>query len=469
MNQERKRNNIRSVNGRYHDLVLRIVKSVNAVAMTVPFALAWYLYYSGKIRITYDWKGNLVVVLLFLILYIIFGRTYDAFLVSYNRVSEMIYSQMLAVAIGDFIMYVVIWLLAGKLVSIWPLVLSLLCSLLISAIWCVWTHTWYFKTFRARKTVIVWGQREGLNDLIDAYGLSKKFNILKTVSVDGCVNDLSVLNGMQAAFLSGVHSHERNIIIKYCIEHNVTAFIIPRIGDVLMSGARRMHMFHLPVLRLERYKPSPVFLFIKRLFDIIVSLIALVILSPFMLVVALMIKRDGGPVLYKQQRLTRNGRVFKLLKFRSMIEGAEKDGIARLSTGENDDRITPVGRWIRKLRIDELPQLFNILAGDMSIVGPRPERPEIAEQYEKELPEFRLRLQAKCGLTGYAQVYGKYNTTPYDKLQMDLMYIANPSFVQDLSIIFATIKILFMPESTEGIEKGQITAESFVSESNAKH
>ena len=113
---------------------------------------------------------------------------------------------------------------------------------------------------------------------------------------------------------------------------------------------------------------------------------------------------------------------------------------------------------IRKLRIDELPQLLNILSGSMSVVGPRPERPEIAKQYEEDLPEFKLRLQVKAGLTGYAQVYGKYNTTPYDKLQMDLMYIANPSFVEDLRIIFATIKILFVPESTDGIAEGQTTA-----------
>jgi lipopolysaccharide/colanic/teichoic acid biosynthesis glycosyltransferase len=137
---------------------------------------------------------------------------------------------------------------------------------------------------------------------------------------------------------------------------------------------------------------------------------------------------------------------------------AEKDGVARLSSGENDDRITPIGKFIRKVRIDELPQLFNILVGDMSIVGPRPERPEIAAEYEKELPEFALRLQAKAGLTGYAQVYGKYNTIPYDKLQMDLMYIAHPSLLEDLQIIFATIKILFMPESTEGIDADKTTA-----------
>ena len=258
-----------------------------------------------------------------------------------------------------------------------------------------------------------------------------------------------------------VHSHERNIILKQCVAKGVQVYVIPRIGDVIMSGAERMHMFHLPMLRVGRYNPNPEYLFIKRVFDLFVSGLALVLLSPIMVAVGLAIKAtDGGPAFYKQCRLTKDGKTFNVLKFRSMRVDAEKDGVARLSTGDNDDRITPIGKFIRKCRLDELPQLINIFKGQMSIVGPRPERPEIAEQYYEELPEFALRLQAKAGLTGYAQVYGKYNTTPYDKLQMDLMYISNPSFVEDLKIMFATVRILFMPESTEGVSEGQTTAMS---------
>ena len=156
--------------------------------------------------------------------------------------------------------------------------------------------------------------------------------------------------------------------------------------------------------------------------------------------------------------LVLDGKQFEILKFRSMRVDAEKDGVARLSTGDKDDRITKVGHIIRACRLDELPQLLNILKGDLSVVGPRPERPEIAAQYCEEMPEFALRLQAKAGLTGYAQVYGKYNTTPYDKLQMDLMYIAHPSLIEDLKIMLATVKILFMPESTEGVAEGATTA-----------
>ena len=148
--------------------------------------------------------------------------------------------------------------------------------------------------------------------------------------------------------------------------------------------------------------------------------------------------------------MTIDGREFYIFKFRSMRMDAEKDGIARLAS-ENDDRITPIGKIIRMTRLDELPQLLNVLKGDMSLVGPRPERPEIAREYEAVLPQFKSRLKVKAGLTGYAQIYGKYNTTPYDKLKLDLTYIQNYSFVLDLKLILLTAKILFMKESTEGV------------------
>ena len=313
--------------------------------------------------------------------------------------------------------------------------------------------------FRLNPPPVVYDVRHGLEKLINEYGLSKKYDVKMTLNVEECLNDLSLLDwNEQSVFISGVHSHERNIILKYCVGQGINVFVIPRVGDVIMSGSQPMHMFHLPVLRVGRYMASPEYLFVKRAMDIVISLIALIVLSPLFLITAIAVKSDGGPAFYKQVRLTKDGKQFEILKFRSMRVDAEKDGVARLSTGDKDDRITKVGHIIRACRLDELPQLLNILKGDLSIVGPRPERPEIAAQYCEEMPEFALRLQAKAGLTGYAQVYGKYNTTPYDKLQMDLMYIAHPSIVEDLKIMLATVKILFMPESTEGVAEGATTA-----------
>ena len=444
-----------------HDLILRIMKTLDAVLVTVPFALCWYLYYAKHIASPFYAKGDYLVVALFFVLFIIFGRVYDALFMSMQRISEIVYAQFLAVAVSDFIMYIVIWLLSKHLPNILPGVAALIGQVILAAVWAYNAHHAYFKIFPPQATAVIYDIHQGMEKLISKYGLDDKYKVVLTATADECIANLAMLDGVSTVFMSGIHSHDRNVILKYCVENNIGTFVIPRVGDTIMSGAYPMHMFHLPMLKVGRYHPQPEYLFIKRLLDIVISAVALVVLSPIFLVTAIAIKAtDHGPVFYKQIRLTKDGKEFGILKFRSMRVDAEKDGVARLSSGDHDDRITPVGKVIRACRIDELPQLVNILKGELSIVGPRPERPEIAAQYCEEMPEFSLRLQAKAGLTGYAQIYGKYNTTPYDKLVMDLMYIAHPSIVEDLKIMFATVKILFMPESTEGVSEGQTTAMS---------
>lgn len=445
-----------------HDLMLRFVKVADAILVTIPFALCWMLYYADRVASPYYAKGNYLIIALYFILYVIVGRVYDAFWMSSQRISEIIYGQVLAAAVCDLIMYLVIWLLSKQLPNLLPGLAALGVQILLATVWAVSANHWYFRTFPPRPTAIIYDERHGMQKLINEYGLEKKYDVQITASVAECIDDLDLLVNIKTVFLSGIHSHERNIILKYCIANGINVFVIPRIGDTIMSGAIPTHMFHLPMLRVGRYMATPEYLFMKRTMDIVLSLIALVITSPIMLITALAIKlTDGGPVFYKQVRLTKNAKPFNILKFRSMRVDAEKDGVARLSTGDKDDRVTPVGRVIRKYRIDELPQLLNIFVGTLSFCGPRPERPSIHQTYCEQMPEFALRLQAKAGLTGYAQVYGKYNTTPYDKLQMDLMYIAHPSLVEDLKIILATIKILFVPESTEGVKEGQVTAADY--------
>lgn len=440
------------------EFLLRLLKLFNVLLITIPFAWGWFNYYAPHMALPFYDRGNWVVVALYAVLYMIFGRVYGGFWISLNRISESVYSQALAVMMTSGIMYVVTVLLERQLPNIWPVIAAFAVQLVLSGLWSMAAHVAYYMLFPATKTIIVYDERQGMEKLIQDYGFEKKFTVIKTLTVEQCIANIDLLHNAQTVFVSGVHSHERNIILKYCVEHGIMMYLVPRIGDVLMSGAQQMHMFHLPMLRVGRYNPSPWHTIAKRTFDVVSAGALFLVISPLMLITAIAIKTDGGPVFYKQRRLTQDGKEFDVLKFRSMRVDAEKDGVARLSTGDKDDRITPVGHFIRKVRIDELPQLLNIIGGSMSVVGPRPERPEIASQYVKEMPEFSLRLQAKAGLTGYAQVYGKYNTTPYDKLQMDLMYISNPSFWEDLRIIFATIKILFVPESTEGVAEGQKTA-----------
>ncbi len=443
----------------YHDITVKFVKLLDAIFVTIPFVIVWYTFYADKLWVYFSMRGHWLVIGLYVLLYVIIGKAYAAFKMSYYGTGEMIYSQLLSLLEVNTIMYVVELLLIRKLPNVLPMLLVFLIQIPVAFIWSTLAQKWYFSTFPANKTVIIWDKRKGVSSLINEYHLERKFKVVATTSAENCIKDMSILDDADTVFIVGVHSHDRNIIAKYCINNSITAYMIPRIGDLIVMGARRTNMFHLLMLKIERYNPSLEYLFVKRLADIVFSILGLIVLSPVMLVTALCIKLDDkGPVFYKQIRLTRDGKEFSMVKFRSMRTDAEKDGVARLSTGKNDSRVTKVGRVIRRLRIDELPQLWNILKGEMTFVGPRAERPEVAAKYTEELPEFKLRLQAKAGLTGYAQVFGKYNSPPYDKLLMDLMYIANASVFRDISIVFSTVKILFMPDSTEGVEEGHITA-----------
>ena len=265
------------------------------------------------------------------------------------------------------------------------------------------------------------------------------------------------IKGQEAVILHDLSAGLRNHLMKYCYEENIRVYVTPKLYDIMIRGAADMDLFDTPFLLMRNRGLSPMQAFSKRCMDIVISLCCLIITSPVLLLIIIVMKLfDKGPVLYRQTRLTLNGKEFQILKFRSMYVDAEKDSIRLMS--KDDDRITPIGKILRRTHLDELPQLFNIIKGDMSFVGPRPERPEIADIYMQQIPEFSYRLKMKAGLTGYAQVYGKYNSTPYDKLKLDLTYIQNYSFFLDLKLLLLTGKTLFIPDHAEGISAVYQTA-----------
>ena len=437
------------------NLCLHVMKALLILLVTVDFAVIWYNFYAEAIYLKFHFYGNLVVIFVEMVLFVIFARLYGGFRLRISRVADLIYSNAVALLMTGFIMYCVLILLARQLPDILPLLLFWLTGVTVSILWSYIAIKMTQFVVPIQKVLIIYDNEQArangqyiIEKIPWRYTLTGQEHVAEDVQETiGTIRRISPNQVM----LCGIHSTPRNTILKYCMENHITVMIRPNIGDFLVNSAKEVQLANLPVLFCEGNPQSDFYVLGKRIFDIIFGVIGLIIFSPFMILTAAAIKLyDRGPIIYKQVRLTQNRKEFYVYKFRSMRVDAEIDGIARLAS-KNDDRVTPVGKFIRAVHIDEMPQVFCILSGNMSVVGPRPERPEIAEQYEKVMPEFALRLRAKAGLTGYAQVYGKYNTEPYDKLQMDLMYISQQSFVMDLKIIFATIKILLLRERTEGI------------------
>jgi len=251
-----------------------------------------------------------------------------------------------------------------------------------------------------------------------------------------------------------IQTEVRETILPICFKYNKEVCFIPQYFDLSIISSSLYKTGDIPTFRITNMELSPEERIVKRSIDLLFGTIAAIVSLPVVLLLIILIKLDGGPVLYLQERLTRGHKLFKIYKFRTMIPDAEKISGPVLAE-DKDPRITPLGRFMRAIRMDELPQVINVIKGEMSLVGPRPERPFFVEQFEKEIPEYRLRLKVKAGLTGLAQVEGKYNTSVEDKLRYDLIYINNYSILRDFVIMMQTIKILFLKESTEGINSNR--------------
>lgn len=447
-------------------LLIRGLKFLHFLISLILFFAAWMLFRYQTLRpMTADvgFRYNYYVLLGYGAILLFFNRTYNSYLLGYSRIRSLVFSQALSHFFTIALLYVLVTFAWRHVYDPRVFLCMLAAQLVLDLLWSYFSTELYFRYNRPRRTILIY--RNELDKIrlgsIRDRTTRRMYSIEEELrySGDSFPDIRGRLEGFEAIFVAGVPSHCRNGILKYCKDSGTPGFFLPHIGDVIMQSSFHIPTFDSPVMYVNRSYLKPEYAIVKRGFDIVASLFGIIVLSPLLLITALAIRcYDGGPAIYKQVRLTKDGKEFKIYKFRSMRVDAEKDGVARLSTGENDERITPIGRIVRKCRIDEIPQLFNILKGDMSFVGPRPERPEIARQYYEFIPDFKLRLQVRAGLTGYAQVYGKYNTDPYQKLEFDLLYMNNMGVLTDLKLIFATFGILFSPESTTGVSEGTVTA-----------
>lgn len=437
---------------------------IGLVFQTALYIYVWYRVYNDIMQSnmwrSFHRKGFWLLAAVYFLLLLFFTATYGGLKIGYLKPMDVFFSQVISLFFTNAVSYFQISLLSLKLVTPYPLILMMLGEIAVAGVWTFISHRLYKQFFPPKRLLFISGERP-VEDILKKFETRKdKYTILKCVyeNEGQRVLEQEILNGYDGIVLWDMNTALRNKLLKFCYSRGVRVYIMPKIPDIMVKGADQLHLFDTPILLVRDYAMTVEQRLVKRMIDLACALILVVVTSPFMIITAFAIKLyDGGPVLYKQVRCTRDMREFRILKFRSMRSDAEKDGVARLAS-KNDSRITPVGKFIRKTRIDELPQLFNILKGDMSFIGPRPERPEIIKQYQEEMPEFTFRTKVKSGLAGYAQVYGKYNTTPYDKLKLDLFYIENYSVWLDLKLMLLTLKVLFQPDSTEGVEVNQTTA-----------
>ncbi|MBQ6621279.1 MAG: sugar transferase [Mogibacterium sp.] len=439
------------------EIVVRLVKLADPVVITLLFVFVWDRFFAEGAAQSVR-EEVLIVGLLYFIIYVYLTRLYRGYWIHISRMSELIYAQFLSAILTLIPMYVVTLLLQGHLPKVWPMLLLLAVQFFAIVLWVELSQRWYFAFHKKRRAIILRTEEDGSCSQLRKQLRNKHLELAGVFTAEECVDkNFEPLSGAEIVFVCDIRGSERERILKACVERKKTVYLAPGINDALMYGAEGADIMQQPLLYMSFGPKMLEYRMIKRLADVILSAAGLIVLSPLMLVVAAAIRlEDHGPAFYRQERLTYQGRTFQILKFRSMTQDAEKDGRAELSSGESDSRVTRIGRFLRRCRIDELPQLINVLKGEMSLVGPRPERPEIAEIYTREIPEFPLRLRMRAGITGYAQVHGRYNTSPRDKLVMDLLYITRAGFQMDFHILLATARILFLPESTEGFTKEEV-------------
>lgn len=418
-------------------------------ALSGSFALIWYRYYSDTIVLPYYRRGNWVLIGIYALLVWLFFKAYGGFKIGYLKKTDMLYSQMISMVCVNVVGYFMVSLIGRDFMRVSPFLLLTAVDFAFIFVWTLVTAKLYFMIYPPRKLIIIYGSHQAASLVLKMSQRVDKYMICESVSVNEEPEKIrELINKYEGVIICDLPAESRNDYLKYCFENSIRAYIAPKISDIIIRGADDIRLFDTPLLLCRNYGLDFEQRLVKRIFDIVFASIGLVISLPFMLLPAIAIKLyDGGPVFFRQKRLTIDGKEFEVYKFRSMIVDAEKAGVPMLAS-ENDPRITPVGAFLRRTRLDELPQLLNILKGDMSIVGPRPERPELTDEYEKDMPEFSFRLKVKAGLTGYAQVTGVYDTTPYDKLKMDLMYIENYSMRLDLQIILMTLKTMLFPGKT---------------------
>ena len=439
----------------------RIIKCASStVIIMLELAIYWYVwlnYYNRNMQQPFYRRGNWLIAGDYVVVLLLLHRLYGGLKIGIYKYWNLVYSHMISIIGVNIFSYVQVVLFDKKMHNPTALMVMTVVDFILVMVWA-WAYKKVYKTiFQKRKLLLVYGQNSMFHLMNRIDTREDKYEIAKMISIDKGI-DLIIEQAEKydGIIIGDIPADMRNKLVKMCFCRDIRSYTLPKLSDILLRSSTELNIFDSP-LYLSRNIGGLAWdqKLVKRMVDIIVASLLLVISSPFFLLIAILIRcTDPGPVLYTQKRLTEGGTIFNIYKFRTMVVDAEKKS-GPIKAGDKDSRILPIGHILRATRLDELPQLINILKGEMSMVGPRPERPELTEIITRHIPEFEYRLKVKAGLTGYAQIYGRYCTTSYDKLKLDLTYIRNYSVWLDLKLILMTPKVLFMKESTDGFEDGK--------------
>ena len=439
---------------KYKRVVMFLIGIVILGANTAIFGYVWYQFYSDAILLPFYRRGNWLVVGVYLVIYFLFSKIYGGLKVGNARISDIIYSQTLALLFTNAVTYAQISLIARHLLWPIPVIVMTVAQICLVVLWACGANWVYFHVFPARKMLLVYGSHSATRLALKMSKRSDKYLICAAVNAElGYDEVIKQVDKFPAIVICDVKGSLRNQILKYCYGKSIRAYITPKLSDIIIGGSEEIHLFDTPLFLCRNSGLSLDQQVAKRALDLICGVLAFIVASPFMLITAAAIKLyDGGPVLFKQKRLTIGGKEFNVYKFRSMVVDAEKDGVARLAT-QHDDRITPVGRIIRKIRFDELPQILNILKGDMSLIGPRPERPQFVEKFKEEIPRYMIKHQVRPGLTGWAQIHGRDELPIRQKAELDGYYVHHIQLKMDLECLWRTAGAVLRQD---GIHEGMM-------------
>ena len=439
------------------NFILFLVKTFLVFAIFTIYIYGQRFFYAGTLY--YFW-GNIIVLLLYAAVLYLTSRIYNGFNHGNSSLQEIIIAWILSLIVINVFQYFILSLIVTYMLPVRGFFYIFLAQVAAVIPISILINVLYYRINKAQSTILIYGDIEKLQIYRRMIAKQRKrFRVTGVISQHEHIGPLlDAINNAQSIFFLDVDEAKQEGLLEYCYLNDKHTYVLPSFSRILMNTARTIWLSNTPVFSLKKPAPDLATQMTKRLIDIVISLTGIILSSPIMIITWLSIRLyDRHPAIYKQTRVTKGGKLFKLYKFRSMVADAEDDGVPRL-TSKDDQRITPIGRIIRPTRLDELPQLFNVLSGAMSIVGPRPERPEIAQMYEEIYPIFVFRTKVKAGITGLAQIFGRYNTPPEEKLFLDIMYIESFSIMRDLKLMLQTISVLLKPSSTEGVENDSTTA-----------